>query len=62
MPKPYPQECRDDVVRVASGSLRRPNMSLRGDDREVLRKWLVVAIHADQPDGSQGPKRTDCPL
>ena len=54
MPKPYPKEFRDDVVRVARS--REPGVRLK-DDRRRFRDHRVVsgelARPADREDGDQ---------
>ena len=54
MPKPYPQEFRDDVVRVARG--RAPDQSVRqiaadfGVSESCLKGWMKAA---DVEDGAR---------
>ena len=55
MPAPYPQEFRDDVVRVARN--REPGQKLSqiakdfGISESCLRNWLSKADRADAPAG-----------
>ena len=61
MPRPYPQEFRDDVVRVARG--RQPGQQLKqiaadfGISESCLTNWLRAA---DVDDGTaSGPRAAD---
>lgn len=59
MPKPYPREFRDDVVRVARD--RGPNVSLEqiakdfGIHQATLNSWLRTADSEERPASTAAP-------
>lgn len=63
MPKPYPEEFRDDVVRVARG--REPGVTIEqiaadfGVHPMTLQKWLQRAKADDGTGTGPGPSRTE---
>ncbi|MEX5307817.1 hypothetical protein [Kocuria sp. CPCC 205297] len=68
MPKPYPQEFRDDVVRVARAredstelrELRRRNRLLE-QENEVLRRAAAYLSQANLPGKGSSPASGRCP-